>query len=246
MTMKPLVALLLAGSLSACTGQLNRIGQAPDMTPVSDVPAPAYEASLGAANAQYRTPETTPPPAAQATSLFKTGARAFFRDQRATKVGDILTVEIDIADKADIDNRTQRSRSSGEDAGVGNLFGLQTLLPDAVNPGNLVDFGSNSSNTGRGTTQRAEEIELELAAIVTGVLPNGNLVIQGRQEVRVNFEKRELIVTGVVRPEDITRTNRIAHTDIAEARIVYGGEGQLTDVQQARYGQQVFEALFPF
>ncbi len=216
------------------------------MTPVSDLPAPAYEGSLGAANANYRAPETTPQAPAQATSLFKTGARAFFRDQRATKVGDILTVEIDIADKADIDNRTQRSRSSGEDAGVSNLFGLQTLLPDAVNPANLIDFGSNSSNTGRGTTQRAEDIQLELAAIVTGVLPNGNLVIQGRQEVRVNFEKRELIVTGIVRPEDITRTNRIAHTDIAEARIVYGGEGQLTDVQQARYGQQVFEALFPF
>lgn len=248
--MKPFVAILFAISLGACTGQLGRIGKAPDVSAVGEVVAPAYEGSLGQAGTKFRTPETTPPAPEQATSLFRTGARAFFRDQRAAKVGDILTVEIDIADRADIDNRTRRERSSGEDAGIASFFGLETelasALPGLVDPSDLVDFGSTTQTEGRGQTRRAETIDLELAAIVTGVLPNGNLVIQGRQEVRVNFEKRELIVTGIVRPEDITRENRIPHTDIAEARIVYGGEGQLTDVQQARYGQQIFEALFPF
>lgn len=255
MTRIALAVIAAALALPACSGQLSRIGRAPDMSPVGSVAAPAYEPSIGDQGRLYRSPETTPqrPEAAQpgaSTSLFRTGSRAFFRDQRATKVGDILTVEIDIDDGADIDNRTRRSRAGGENVSLAKLLGfetkLDTFLPDAVEPDNLVDFGSDSTNAGRGQTRREERIELELAAIVTGVLPNGNLAIQGRQEVRVNFEVRELIIAGIVRPEDISRTNRIQHSQIAEARIVYGGRGQLTDVQQARYGQQIFDALFPF
>jgi flagellar L-ring protein FlgH len=139
---------------------------------------------------------------------------------------------------------------NSEQAAVPAFMGLESqlnkVLPNAVNPGNLINGNSQSRSSGEGQVQRSENIELTVAAIVTGVLPNGNLVIRGRQEVRVNFEVRELIIAGVVRPEDITRENTVAHTQIAEARISYGGRGQLTDVQQARYGQQVYDALFPF
>jgi flagellar L-ring protein FlgH len=81
---------------------------------------------------------------------------------------------------------------------------------------------------------------------VTQVLPNGNLVVQGRQELRVNFEVRELQITGVIRQQDISSTNTVSYTKLAEARISYGGRGQLTDVQQPRYGQQLLDIIAPF
>jgi flagellar L-ring protein precursor FlgH len=184
-------------------------------------------------------------------SLWRQGARAFFKDQRANRVGDILTVVINIDDQASFNNETERRRENSEDSDVTNLFGLETqlekkLLPESFNPAAALSLGSTSRSKGIGTVDRAEELSLTVAAIVTQVLPNGNLVIQGRQEVRVNFEVRELLIAGVVRPEDITATNQIQHTQIAEARISYGGRGQLTDVQQPRYGQQVLDILFPF
>jgi flagellar L-ring protein precursor FlgH len=239
--------------LAACgtAERLANVGRAPKMSPIEDVAAPAYEPSLGNQGYAFRTPNGAAPAEAQpSSSLFRTGSRAFFRDQRAARVGDILTVEINIADKAEVDNTTTRTRTNTENAQLPALLGLESqlskLLPNAVDPNNLVNAGSQSRSTGNGQTQRKEEIELTLAAIVTGVLPNGNLVIRGRQEVRVNFEVRELVIAGIVRPEDISRSNTIQHTQIAEARVSYGGRGQLTDVQQARYGQQIYDALFPF
>ena len=250
--MKKIILLALV-PLAACgtTERLANIGRAPKMSPIEDVAAPAYEPSIGNQGSQYRTPGNAGRPGQQvSSSLFRTGSRAFFRDQRATRVGDVLTVEIKIADKAEVGNTTTRTRTNTENAQLPALLGLETLLskvlPNAVDPNNLTNLGSQSRSTGNGQTQRQETIELTLAAIVTGVLPNGNLVIRGRQEVRVNFEVRELVIAGIVRPEDISRRNTIPHTQIAEARVSYGGRGQLTDVQQARYGQQIYDALFPF
>ena len=123
---------------------------------------------------------------------------------------------------------------------------LDQFFPDDINTSSLVDADSSGSHRGTGTIERGEEIELQVAAIVSQILPNGNLVIQGRQEVRVNFEVRELQITGVIRPEDITSGNSISSEKIAEARISYGGRGQITDMQQPRYGQQFFDIIFPF
>ena len=166
------------------------------------------------------------------------GSRSFFRDPRAQKIGDLLTVQIDIGDQAKIANTTSRSSNASEKAGVRILLGLESrlkgVLPDAVDPSRFVNLGSDSSNTGTGTVDRSKSINITVAAVVTGVLPNGNLVIQGQQEVRVNNEVRELTVSGIVRPEDITNGNTIRHTQIAEARISYGGRGLITDVQQPR------------
>jgi flagellar L-ring protein FlgH len=129
---------------------------------------------------------------------------------------------------------------------LGKLLGLETIIPSSLDPSNLVSTSSNTANAGSGKVDRKESINLIVAAVVTQTLPNGNMVIQGKQEVRVNFEVRELTIMGVIRPEDISSTNTIQHTQIAEARISYGGRGQLTDFQQPRYGSQLFDILFPF
>jgi flagellar L-ring protein FlgH len=182
----------------------------------------------------------------QSNSLWKTGSRNFFKDQRASNVGDILTVNIIIDDQASIDNTTTRSRSNSDDVNMNKMLGLETLIPDSLTPGDLVNTTSATSSSGAGAVDRKESINLTVAAVVTQTLPNGNMVIQGKQEVRVNFEVREMTIMGVIRPEDISSTNTIEHTQIAEARISYGGRGQITDFQQPRYGSQLFDILFPF
>lgn len=238
--------MALSLALSAC-GTLDRIkniGQAPDLTPMQQMVLQPRGRSRAVSIPQQE------PVATEANSLWRTGAKAFFRDHRAANVGDIITVVIDIEDEAAVENSTARSRSTSEDAGISNFLGIEgklaTVLPGGFDPGSAIDFGSNSSTSGTGTVDRSETISMTVAAIVSQVLPNGNLVIQGRQEVRVNFEVRELYITGIIRPEDISRFNTIKHTQIAEARISYGGRGQLTEMQQARYGQQLYEILFPF
>ncbi|ARS28946.1 flagellar basal body L-ring protein FlgH [Sphingomonas sp. KC8] len=247
-------SLLLVTMLSGCgvPGRLANVGRAPKVTPMEDPVAPIIEPSLGNQAAAHRAGRTPPPPQPPATSasLFRTGAGAFFRDQRASRVGDIVTIRINIADKAVVDNSTSRTRAGAESGGISALLGLESqigkILPGNPDPSTLVDTSSNSKAVGAGNTQRSEQINMTVAALVTDVLPNGNLMIRGRQEVRVNFELRELIVAGVIRPEDIARDNSIRHSQIAEARIIYGGRGQLTDAQQARWGQQIYDALFPF
>jgi len=180
-----------------------------------------------------------------------TGARgSLLGDRRAMNRGDIMTVVIEIDDRAEISNSSDRSRSASQQAGAPQLFGIPQridgTLPDGASVGSLVDLNSQSSASGDGSVSRNERLTLRVAVTVTGVLPNGVLEIMGQQEVRVNFELRELIVTGFVRPEDITRQNEITYDKIASARISYGGRGQITDMQQPRYGQQVLEALLPF
>jgi len=243
----PLATLLVAATLLAgcgTVGRLKAVGKAPPLSQVDVAGADPVEESLGASGATLRRQARTPMPADPTASLFRAGAGAFLGDQRASRTGDILTVRINVADKADIGNSTARSRGGSEDAGVSALLGLEKVLPG--DPARAVAGNSRSQYNGSGTISRSETINMTMSAIVTDVLPNGNLVIRGRQEIRVNYELRELIVTGIVRPQDIGRDNSVRHTQIAEARISYGGRGQLTQAQQARWGQQIYDALFPF
>ncbi|MBB4210413.1 flagellar L-ring protein precursor FlgH [Rhodothalassium salexigens DSM 2132] len=239
LTAAALVSALLAGCGAA--DRVANIGRAPDMRAVENVAAPPRERSLSLPM------PSTQPTQRTAGSLWRTGAQAFFKDQRADEVGDIVTVRININDQADLENGTQRSRSSTEDASAEALLGLVNNLAAAGIPTNPA-FGTaaDSVYSGSGAIQRDEQITTTLAAIVKDVLPNGNLVIEGRQEVRVNFELREVYIAGVVRPQDIASDNTINHTQVAEARISYGGRGQITDVQQPRYGQQLYDIIFPF
>jgi flagellar L-ring protein FlgH len=182
-------------------------------------------------------------------SLWRNGSRAFFKDQRAHQVGDILTVTVRITDNAKFENETQRSRKNTEDSGVTDYIGSKTLgasAAKAILPGRILTADSTASSEGKGSVDRKEELTTNVAAVVTQLLPNGNLVVEGKQEIRVNYEIRELVVAGVVRPEDIQSDNTIDSTKIAEARIAYGGRGQITDVQQPRYGQQVLDVMLPF
>ncbi len=240
------IALAIALSTPGCNAitRMQEIGAPPVLTEIKN---PTTQPT-------YRTVSMPmPTPVAlhhQANSLWRPGAKAFFKDQRAAQVGDILTVTVSIDEEADISNRTTRTRTNSEDLGLDQFLGYQAslakVLPTAVNNADLIDIDSSSSAVGNGEVDREEDITFTIAAVVIQVLPNGNLVIEGRQEMRVNFEIRELIVAGVIRPEDISNANTIPHTQIAEARISYGGRGQLTDVQQPRYGQQVLDILLPF
>ncbi|MCG8512262.1 MAG: flagellar basal body L-ring protein FlgH, partial [Rhodospirillales bacterium] len=183
-------------------------------------------------------------------SLWRAGAKAFFKDTRAKDVGDILTVKLDLNDSANWDNKTERDRDDTEDSDVTSLIGfedeLTKLLPQGADPATLVSFGSQHSTEGDGSIERSETLELTFAAVVTQVLPNGHLVLMGRQEVRVNAELRELMVTGVIRPEDVDSDNSIAHEDIAEMRVAYGGRGTLSDLQAPRWGTQIWDIIYPF
>ncbi len=240
------LALSLASLLSAC-GMSNRLAEVGVEPRLASIENPVQQQGYQPVSLPMPSPE---PPARNANSLWRSGARAFFKDQRASRVGDLLTVNITIDDSAKFDNTTTRSRSSGEDASLPSFLGIETklaqVLPEAVNPSSLVNLEASSSSTGKGSVDRKENLKVTLAALVTQILPNGNLIIRGRQEVRVNYELRQLTVTGVVRPEDISSTNTISGNQIAEARISYGGRGQLSSLQQPRYGQQIFDIIFPF
>lgn len=240
------IALLSACTLSACGAgeRLANVGKAPQLTRVENPQlAPDYA------------PVSMPMPAPkmalkQPNSLWDSNRQTFFKDQRASNVGDILTVLIEIKDKAQLDNETERKRESNENAGLPNFLGLESklnsVLPEAIDTSSLVKATSDSDHKGTGTIDREEKIKMKLAALVTQVLPNGNFAIHGSQEVRVNFEKRILTVDGVIRPQDVSVDNTVNYDQIAEARISYGGEGQITDVQQPRYGQQVYDIISPF
>jgi flagellar L-ring protein precursor FlgH len=236
-----LAVAALASSVAACSTvketiagpQLAPMGYPAGMTPQSlnIVPQPA-------------------PQAASPNSLWRTGARTFFADQRARNVGDILTVKIQIDDKAQVSNSTNRTRSNNVDAGVSHFFGLENSLgrafPSGFDPTQMIGMNGDTASQGSGVISRSEKVNLTIAAVVTGVMPNGNLVIQGRQEVRTNAAVRELTVAGIVNPADISAANTIDQTQIAEARISYGGRGDVTTVQRAPVAQRVVERFSPF
>jgi flagellar L-ring protein precursor FlgH len=245
--MKRFLALaVVVGSLAGCSAldRIANIGEPPALSPIRNPQSvPGYQ------------PTNLPMPAPvvaerMANSLWRPGARAFLGDQRATRVGDILTVIIDIDERGRLQNETRRGRTSAETNNLTSLFGLQGAIERAL-PGrnslpSIVDLESNVDNRGTGRVDRQERINLRLAALITQVLPNGNLVLNGRQETRINFELRELQLQGVIRPTDISNQNTIRYDQIAEARVSYGGRGQITDVQQPRYGSQVLDIILPF
>lgn len=239
-------ALAMTFALSAC-GSMDRIaniGKPPSMSPI-----------VTKETQQSVEPIALPMPAAKqdiktANSLWTASRTTFFEDQRANEIGDILTVVIEINEKAELDNESTRERTTDEGAGITNLLGLEgyldDFLPEGVDPANLARGGSTSTYEGSGNIDREEKVTLRVAAMVSQKLPNGNFIIHGSQELLVNFEKRILQVDGVIRPEDVSVDNTINYDQIAQARIVYGGEGHITDVQQPRYGTQLYDIVFPF
>jgi flagellar L-ring protein precursor FlgH len=261
---KALAALALAAGAGACasvdTGELARdalaapgaayaaaynAGAPPRLRPVENP-----EALTGGDAQSMPTPAPVAYEAGAPNSLWRSGSRSFFNDQRASTIGDILTVSIEIDDSAQVSNSSDRSRSGSTSAGVSNFLGLEDIaggvFGSAFDTENLVNADSSSDHSGSGSINRTEKIELTVAAVIVDQLPNGNLVIAGRQEVRINGELRELTVSGVIRPEDIASDNTIDHTQIAEARISYGGRGSISAVQRPNWGQRVADAITPW
>lgn len=241
-------AALIAVVLSGCNGQLDHLGRPPSLTP------PGTASLAVAAPAPERIAIVPPAPAPADTaitaSLWQSGPQSLFGDRRARRRGDIVTVVIEIDDEATIRNSTTRGRSGEDSVAIGALYGLTEiagkLLPGGATLDPAVSASGATSSSGEGGVSRNEEVTLRLAATVENVLTNGHLVIRGSQEVRINFELRDLQVSGIVRPEDISRQNVITYDKIADARIVYGGRGQISDMQQPRYGQQIVDLISPF
>jgi flagellar L-ring protein FlgH len=241
------VTAALLGAFSTASGcsavdRLSQIGETPKLNAIEN---PTSQPGYKPVSMPMPKPETV---SYNPNSLWRNGSRSFFKDQRAHQIGDLLTVTVNITDQANFANESQRSRQSTENSGITNFIGSQALSASAQKflPGRLLTADSNSSSDGKGSIQRQETMVTNIAAVVTQVLPNGNLVVEGKQEVRVNYELRELIVAGIVRPEDIQSDNTIDSSKIAQARISYGGRGQISDVQQPRYGSQVMDVLLPF
>ncbi len=178
--------------------------------------------------------------------------RNLYSDQTVTKVGDIVTVVIAINDKATFGNATDRSKTAATSLTSGWSFtpppppGSNSSSSGSSSPNLTITNNSTSSTQGQGNIDRQEQIQVSVAAVVTEVMPNGNLIISGSQEVRVNYELRQLTVAGIVRPSDIARNNTVAYDRIAEARISYGGRGRLSEVQQPSWGQQIYDFFKPF
>jgi len=240
MTLRKLLLVLgAAGLLAGCSSyeRLSELGSGPKLSPITN---PAQKQPV-------EVPMPQPPAEPRgANSLWQPGARSFFHDPRASRIGDILTVSISVADAAKLSNTTSRSRTNADNANLVNFFGLEKSLPSSIDPSSLVKMGSDTSNVGGGSIDRSEQINLTLAALVTQVLPNGNMVIAGHQQMRVNGELRDLQVSGIVRTEDITSANTVDLSQIAEARISYGGKGTVSDVQEPRLGSQLFDILMPW
>ena len=239
--------VLTAATISGCGSTLGRLAEVGDGPKLSTIKNPV-------ARTDYR-PVSMPMPAPQIVednpnSLWRAGARAFFKDTRAKEVGDILTVKLDLSDSATLANDTNRARDDSEDTDITNFLGLEgefaKKLPQGISPAAVMSFGQKHTTKGDGDISRSEAIDLTFAAVITQVLPNGALVIMGRQEIRVNKELRELLVTGVIRVEDIDSDNTISHDKIAEMRVAYGGRGTLSELQQPRWGTQLWDILFPF
>lgn len=229
---------------AAACGRVNHIGKTPDFTPTTSSPERVAMIASGLPEAAPSGRHT------DRASLWSGGQTSLLGDRRAMKRGDIMTVVIEIDESAEIKNKTSRSRSGSESLGIPHLFGIPQRVNQGITDGasldDAVSLQSSSDASGDGSVRRSESLTLRVAVTVTDVLPNGVLAIEGSQEVRVNFELRELLVTGYVRPEDISRKNEITYDKIASARISYGGRGQITDVQQPRIGQQVLDAVLPF
>ena len=239
---KPLAIALLLG---ACG--VNTIGKPPELSTIGQADGRA-QPILTAERAALAVPPPQPARYAyQQGSLWNTSPTGLWGDRRAKNLGDILTITIEIDDQAEIKNSTQRTRAGSEKASAGAFLGIENVLPPGAKKFNPnVEIGSQSDFSGDGSVKRNEKLTLRVAATVVEVLPNGHLVIQGDQEVRVNYELRDLQVTGIVRPEDISRYNEVGYDRIAGARISYGGRGQISSAQQPRYGQQAVDRYMPY
>jgi flagellar L-ring protein FlgH len=243
-----IAALTAGGLLSGCTtiDRLSEVGRPPNLTPITEIsnPFPAQKIA-------YPT-QVEPPTRPTSNSLWRPGSKTLLKDQRAARLGDVLTVDVQFSDSATLENETSRERSNSDALNLGSLFGYASKIAGSLpgnptlNPASALGSSGSALFKGTGSAQRKESVRLKVAVVIVDQLRNGNFVVSGRQELRVNNELREVVVGGIVRPQDIDAENTIASEKIAEARITYGGRGIITDYQQPPVGSQIVEILRPF
>lgn len=222
--------------LAAC-GDINRVGRAPEFSPMQA----SYEHDAMYSSQPPTSDERGP---TDHSSLWTSQRTSLLGDHRAGTRGDILTVVVEINDQAQFSDTTGRSRTGAEQMGTPSLFGIPQRM--GAGTGDLIATSSSSTFNGTGAVARNEKVTLRLAVTVVEELPNGVLRIEGTQEVRLNNELRQLTINGYVRPDDISRQNEITYDKIAQAQISYGGRGIISDAQAPRYGQQIIDQLAPF
>ncbi|NOR61530.1 MAG: flagellar basal body L-ring protein FlgH [Rhodobacteraceae bacterium] len=244
--MKTGLVITMVLALSGCLERLGEVGRGPQLSAVDN----GIAANIAAERAAMAIAPPTPRREVyEQGSLWRSGPASLFGDRRAARMGDILTVIINIDDQATLQNSSSRTRSAGENLAIADLFGIDRLVANELGAEVLdpaVGLSSGSNTSGSGSINRNEQIMLRVAGTVVQELANGHLVVRGTQEVRVNGELRDLQITGIIRPEDISRQNTITYDKMAGARIYYGGRGMISDVQDPRYGQQILEILAPF
>lgn len=241
--MVTLIGFCLAGC-SSTVERLKRVGKAPDFAKVE---VPIDEEQISPAEKE----EMNRQHVRRTNSLWQPGATSFFRDNRAWKVGDILRVEVNITDNANVANSTKQNRKNTDTADLNEFYGKKRAMFATIGmaknaPARILNTATDRNNSGSGNINRSETIKTKVAVMVRQVLPNGNLVIEGHQEVRVNHELREVKIAGLIRPKDIGSDNSINSNQIAEARISYGGRGVVSDMQQPRVGSQIADIISPF
>jgi flagellar L-ring protein precursor FlgH len=233
--MKQVLILCAAAMLGGCAADLRQVGREPALSPVGS-------GIEGGSASVYRYPESPSKPVKK-FSLWNDRQSRLFTDPRALREGDILTVKIRFNDRAKFKNQNDRSRTASRSLGFGADLGWDSYKTSGKGSGSL---DSKTETNADGAIERSEALDLDVAAVVTAVLPNGNLMIKGSQEVRVNAELRVLTIAGIVRPADIGAENTISYERIAEARISYGGRGRVSEIQQPAYGQQILDQVLPF
>ena len=245
-----LTLLITIFMLSGCSNTLERLGRIGKDPKFANIDLPSTEEDEEEQERNKILHDKQKAHQRRTNSLWQPGSTTFFRDIRAWQVGDIIRVKVQIQDNATLNNSTEQNRSGNDSMGITSLFGKEKVVAGVLNknadPASLIGAKSSRAHSGSGNISRREVIRTDVAALVTRVLPNGNLIIQGHQEVRVNSELREVKVAGIIRPKDIDRDNSVNTNQIAEARISYGGRGIVSDVQRPRYGAEVIDALAPF
>jgi len=233
-------ALLPALALAGCMAAHDDLVNGPTLSPVGN--------GLDARHDPVPVTFRQPPQRTFRSTWDQNNSGNIYRDLRASKVGDVIRVTISIDDKAQFDNATNRSRDAKTAFGIDSALGLSGFKAgaNAASGSGNVDVNSSTSTKGKGTIDRSEKLTVSLAAVITDVMPNGNLMIRGSQEILVNYEVRVLNIAGIVNPLDVSSSNVIPYDKIAEARISYGGRGRSMDVQQPGLGQRIYDRVIPF
>ncbi len=194
-------------------------------------------------------PEITVETPQTSGSLWTENKGSLFGDIKARHVGDILTVAIFEQASASREATTETGRSSSNEAGISKFLGFETdfnKINSAIDPTSLIATNYDNDFKGTGSTSRKENLVATLSTRVVEVFPNGNLRIEGGKTVTVNHEEQIIVLTGIVRPNDISSQNVIDSKYVLDAKIAYTGKGVISDKQRPGWMTRILDNVWPF